>query len=300
MLVKLPEFLYSDNSGSTVSNNDQTPNYKIKTTLIPKKAKKFKLKFADKGLIKVSEILNTYFDNASYSNSNNYLNKVNIKIKLLFLIFILLLISFLNSIVYQLTITIILIFLSTILIIQNSNKNFAKSYIKKILYPTFFLGFLLSFPASFNFIINGEPIINLIHFNKEYKFWIYKLPENIFISKEGLSVTILITLRVFNSICSSILIIQSEPIEKFIDSLKIIFIPSSVRFILLITQKYIISFSRSVLEYYFSLKSRLFTEPDKSILYKITGTKAFLLYRKTKSKFNNIALAMKSRGIYNI
>ncbi len=300
MSVKLPEFLYSGNSASAVSNNDQTPNYKIKTTLIPEKAKKFKLKFADKGLIKVSEILNTYFDNASYSNSNNYLNKVNIKIKLLFLIFILLLISFLNSIVYQLTITIILIFLSAILIIQNSNKNFTKSYIKKILYPTFFLGFLLSFPASFNFIINGEPIINLIHLNKEYKFWIYELPENIFISKEGLSVTILITLRVFNSICSSILIIQSEPIEKFIDSLKIIFIPSSVRFILLITQKYIISFSRSVLEYYFSLKSRLFTEPDKSILYKITGTKAFLLYRKTKSKFNNIALAMKSRGIYNI
>lgn len=297
--MKLPDFFYRANSFRfEINNNTQNSHSDFKITKNP--PKRFKLKFIDKGILKTSYVLKAYFDNNTFSNKNDYLNKISIRIKIIFLIIILLIISFANKIEYQLIITSLLFILSLIYLIQQKDNYKTIKFIKKIIYPTIFLGFLLSFPASFNFITNGEPLINLFQLKNEYKFWVYKIPKEIFISKEGFDVTMLITLRVLNSISASILILQTEPIEKIINGLKILGVPSTIRTILLITQKYIILFSRTVQGYYFSMKSRMFAKPKNSLLYDIIGTRVYLLYRKTKEKFYGTSLAMKSRGIKNI
>ncbi len=301
MQVKLPDFLCRDNNfNKYILQKNKSKNISDKPDLSHSSKKRFKLKFVDKGLIKTSGILKMYFDNTTISSKKNYLNIIPAKVKLICLTLILIIISLSNTIEYQLIISGFLISLNLVFLIQLKEKNIIWSYIKKIIYPTILLGFLLSLPASINLITKGEELINLIQLNKEYKFWIYKIPDKIFISKEGIKITFLITLRVFNSITISMLILQSEPIEKIINSLKVLGIPTAIRTILLITQKYILIFSRTVEKYYFSLRSRLFTEPKKSQLYEITGSRAFLLYKKTKEKFYDISLALRSRGINNI
>lgn len=297
--MKLPEFFYKENN-FRFEINHHPQNFYSDFKITKNAPKRFKLKFIDKGILKTSYVLKAYFDNNTFSNKNNFLNKIPIRIKIFFIIIILLIISLANKIEYQLIITLLLFLLSLIYLIQQKDNYKTITFVKKIIYPTIFLGFLLSFPASFNFITNGEPLINLFQLKNEYKFWVYKIPKEISISKEGFNVTMLITLRVLNSIWASILIIQTEPIEKIINELKILGIPSTFRTILLITQKYIILFSRTVQGYYFSMKSRMYEEPKNSLLYEITGTRVYLLYRKTKEKFYGTSLAMKSRGIKNI
>ncbi|MCX7834356.1 MAG: hypothetical protein N2490_09125 [Ignavibacteria bacterium] len=296
--MNLPDFFYRNNNYYTNTEQDGlTPE-----NLISKKRnKKFKLKVIDKGIINTSKILSIYFDNnISFSTKDNFLNRIPTKIKILLLIVFLILISIANSIDYQLIIFFLLNCMSLIFIGTYNNLNVSLNFAKKIIYPTIFLGFLLSLPASLNLITKGQPLINIIELSNNIHFWFINVPNKIFISKEGFSVTMLITLRVFNSICITIMVLQSEPIEKIIDSLKVIGIPLTFRTILLITQKYIITFTRTVNSFYFSLKSRLFTYPDKSFYYKITGSRAFFLYKRTKDKFYKISLSMKSRGIQNI
>ncbi|MBN1634217.1 MAG: hypothetical protein JW917_08640 [Ignavibacteria bacterium] len=253
----------------------------------------------DKVIGKSAKSLNSILELTPDSRRKNIFTDKFPATKFLILIFILVLNSFLFNLQHLLFLSILLIIISifSILILHQGNKfSYLPKFYKKILIPVFLFGFLLSLPASLNFITPGREIFKIFGFGEARQLWIYYIPQNISFTAEGLEVTARITLRVFNAVCSTFFFFYLTSFEDFLFGLQKLKVPYSVVLIFSMFRVYLLLFLRTVQNYYFTLKSRLITQPDNAEIREFTGNRALNLFRLSTSEYKNISLAMKSRG----
>ncbi len=248
------------------------------------------MSFVDKGIEGIGELLRTTFIQWEFSTKNGYLQRIDPRVKILFLLFFIVIINLKKDLFSEFLIGLI-IFLFVVI-----SRLHLFDFYRKVLISAFLFGTLLSLPASLNLIMDGNVIFPLIHFKESYEFWIYRVPRTIGITEEGMSVVILLTSRVMNSVGLSLLILYTTPFPEMIKALKILRVPDTLLIIITLTYKYIFIFAKTVGEMHLARKSRMVRSISRKEAGRWVAGRIFLLFRRTQKKCEELNKAMMGRG----
>ncbi|MCU0848921.1 MAG: cobalt ECF transporter T component CbiQ [Spirochaetes bacterium] len=246
--------------------------------------------FIDKSLKSLAEIVGANYVQWETSKKNGLFQRLNPRLKLVFFIFNILLISIKKDVSSE-----AFLFLIMFIFITVSRLDLFRIY-KKILFAGFFFGFLVALPSSLNIITDGEIVLHLARLDGARQFWIYRIPAEIGITREGLSGVAMLCLRVMNSVSVSLLIIFTTPFYDLMKSLKTFRVPDSFIMIVLLSYKYIFILSKTIEDFYLALKSRLIGNVKGSEIRDIIAGRTFLVFKKSTAAYEEVYRAMVARG----
>jgi len=246
--------------------------------------------FIDKSLKSLAGIVGTGYIQWETSEKNGLFQKLNPRLKLVFFAFNIFIISFKKDVPSEALLFLIMFFFITL-----SRLELFRIY-KKILFAGFFFGFLVALPSSLNIITDGEMVLRLARLDGARQFWIYRIPAEIGITREGLSGVAMLCLRVMNSVSVSLLIIFTTPFYDIMKSLKTFRVPDSFIMIVLLSYKYIFILSKTIEDFYLALKSRLIGNVKGSEIRKIIAGRTFLVFKKSTAAYEDVYRAMVARG----
>jgi cobalt/nickel transport system permease protein len=254
------------------------------------KVSKHHLSFIDLTLKKMAGFIHTGYLQGTLSSQKGYLQKLDARIKIIFLIAFLLLISLSGHLfnLFCIALFFLVLFISSRIPVFN--------VYKKIVVLSFFFGFLVFVPAALNLVTPGKPIVTLAHFQEEKHFWIYHVPQTISITKEGLMLVLKLYLRVIDSLTLSFLVISTTPFVRIIKALKILKVPDTFLLIITLTYKFIFILAHTVQETYFALKLRWWRKVSQAEADKIVAGRVAYLFQKSWHKYEEVYMAMTARG----
>lgn len=175
------------------------------------------------------------------------------------------------------------------------NNHFIKTY-KRIILFTFIFGFLIAAPSSLNLVTKGEVLYPVARLSKSHDFWIYHIPQVIGFTREGLLGMSLLTLRVFNSVSISFLLITTTPFNDVIKGLKMFRVPDSLLMIITLAYLYIIILSNLVAESFLAMKSRIIGHMDNSEVRHLVAGRITHIFKMSRRHFEKTFQAMQARG----
>lgn len=246
--------------------------------------------FIDKTIQKLASLVQLNHQQMNLTERNALISKISVRTRLIVFLYFILLISFLKPIQSEIIISIVIMTMHLFL-----NNNFIKVY-KRIILFTFFFGFLIAAPSALNLISNGDVLWPVMRLSKSYDIWIYRIPQVIGFTKEGLLGMSLLTLRVFNSISISFLLINTTPFNDIIKGLKMFRIPDSLLMIITLAYLYIIILSNLVAESYLALKSRIIGHMDNKEVRQLIAGRITHIFKLSRRHFEKTFQAMLARG----
>ena len=256
----------------------------------PAKTKRAKFSFLDKTILNSSEAVKSIYLQAENAASDNFIQKINPKVKFISLIYMSVVVSVVSNPVTQILITAFIFLLFII-----ARLKLAEVY-RKILILAFIFGFLVVLPASLNLITPGKIIFNIVSFKRPSHFLIYSIPQNIGFTINGLQVVSLVFLRVLNSVSFALLVVYTTPFPSFIKSFKMVGVPDTFLMVISLAYKYIFILSRTIEETYFAFKSRLSGNIKSNSIRKLIGGRIFFIFKRSMIIYQNTYYAMVSRG----
>jgi cobalt/nickel transport system permease protein len=246
--------------------------------------------FIDKTLHKVAGFVASGYIQNELSSNNGFMQRFDARMKVLFLVYFVILISIQTHISGQIYFSVILG-----LLFFFSRINLLGVY-KKILVFTFLLGFLVAAPASLNLFNNGKVIFPIVHFKTSYHIWIYHVPSIIGITYEGCLLVTKLILKVMNSIGLTFLIYYTTPFNEIIKSLKIFRVPGLLLMTITLAYKFIFILSQTTEETYLAMKSKLWRKLNKAGVERVIAGRMAYIFRKSWVKYEEIFFAMTARG----
>ncbi len=245
----------------------------------------------DRALERIGSVIGTTFTQWELASKNGLLQTMDARVKLVCLLFLLVVGTVKNAILPGLSLAGLLF-----LLVCLSRLNPVYFY-RRIGVLAFLFGFLVVLPAACNLVTGGEIILPLMRFRSARTFWIYTLPETIGITREGLSVVGLVTLRMVNCLTISFLLLHTTPYPHIIKALKVLHVPDALLIVFVLTYKYIFIFSKMLEAVHLARKSRLSGRlPARGAGAWAAGRIAFL-FRKTQGRCEEIFQTMVSRGL---
>ncbi len=155
--------------------------------------------------------------------------------------------------------------------------------------------FLVALPSCLNVITPGEILLPLVDFPEERCFFAWCLPKTVGITRQGLEGTSMLTLRVFNSLSLSFLVIYTTPFSEMIRALKSLNVPDLFLLIIALSYQYILIFAKVMEDLHLARKSKLINNDSREARDWVAGRMAFL-FRRTKGRCEEVFSAMLSRG----
>jgi len=246
--------------------------------------------FIDKGLKSLSQVIKTGYIQWELASKEGLFQKLDARIKTLAGIFFIIIVSLKKEIMPEATIAVFIFLLCLAARIDLTE------FYRRVLIFGFIFGFLVAAPSALNLISKGEIILPLIKLPRPYDFWIYHIPTEIGITREGSYGVVLLTLRVMNSIAISLFVLHTTYFQDIIKALKALRVPDVFLMIITLSYKYIFIFAKTVEDMHLAKKSRLLGELNNAEGRRwITGRIAFI-FRKTQLKCDEIFKAMLGRG----
>jgi cobalt ECF transporter T component CbiQ len=252
-----------------------------------------KMSFIERGLHHLAEVIKTGYVQWETSSKDHFFQKIDARVKVLFLLFFIIIVSLKKNIPSEVLIG-IFVFLLTLL----SRLDIFNLY-KRVLFFTFLFGFLIALPSALNIITRGEIILPLVHLSKPYQFWIYRIPEEIGLTREGVLGVLMLTLRVMNSLALSFFVLYTTPFTEIIKALKVLKVPDTFLMIVILSYKYVFIFAKTIEDMHLAKKSRLAVKVSNAEARRwIAGRLAFL-FKKSRQRCEEIFKAMLGRGFSN-
>lgn len=249
--------------------------------------------FLEKGINNLAAIVASAYAQWELASRQGLLQKVDARMKVFFLIFFVFIISMKHNLGVMIGLG-VFFFLLAIL----SRLNLVNFY-KRVFLLSFFFGFLVTLPATFNLINKGEVLLPLFSLTQPYSFWVYEIPQEVGITKEGLENMVLLVLRLANSLSLSFLIIYTTPFPEIIKALKVMKIPENILLVITLAYKYILLFAHTAQTMHLAYKSRLISKTNKESSQKWVAGRLFTIFKRTRMKGEEIFKAMLSRGFHN-
>jgi len=251
---------------------------------------KVKVPFLERGIDHLAGVIKNGYAQWRFSSQNGLFQRIDARVKVLFLLCFIVIVSLKRDILPETCIW-IFVFLLTLF----SRLSILKVY-RRVLLLGFVFGFLVALPSAFNVITRGEIIFPIVRLPKSYNFWIYHLPADIGLTREGMYGVAMLTLRVVNSLSLSFLVLYTTPFHEVIRALKVLKVPDSFLIIITLCYKYIFIFSKTVEDMHLAKKSRVVRELNRTEAREwIAGRMAFL-FRKSRLKCEEVFKAMLGRG----
>jgi len=274
MRERIPSFLFQSPSSDTFRLEGRS----------------LRIPFLEKGLNHLAGMVRTIYSQWDISLREGIFQKTDARIKVFIFPFFLVIVSLRKEISSE-----ILIALFILSLMWFSRLPLLQLY-KKILFLSLIFGFLIALPSALNLFNDGEILLPLFDLPRSYLFWIYRVPDRIGLTREGLYGVVILTLRVMNSISLTFLILYTTPFPQIIRALKVFKVPDSLLITLFLSYKYLFIFTKSVEEIHLAKKSRLLREiPSHGARRWIAERIAFLV-RRTRGKAEEVFKAMVSRG----
>jgi len=224
------------------------------------------------------------------ADRNGLFQGLDPRLKVLFMVYLIVIVSLVRSVRVELAIA-GLVFLLIVL----SRLNVFFLY-RRILGFAFLFGFLVVLPSAFNVITPGDIILPVATLARDYQFWIYRIPQEIGITREGAFGVSMLTLRVANSLGISLLIVYTTPFFEIIRALKVFRVPDTFLMIIILTYKYIFIFSRTVEDMYLAMKSRLAVPVRSGMIRELIAGRIFYIFKRSQMRYEETYRAMVSRG----
>ncbi|MEJ2689921.1 MAG: energy-coupling factor transporter transmembrane component T, partial [Deltaproteobacteria bacterium] len=131
---------------------------------------------------------------------------------------------------------------------------------------------------------------------RPYEFWIYHIPRDIGLTREGLQGVALLTSRVFNSISLSMLVLYTTPFTEIVRALKVLKVPDTFLMVIILAYKYIFIFAKTVEDMHLAKKSRMVGAAGDDEARRWIAGRIGLIFTKTQIKCEELYKAMLSRG----
>lgn len=248
------------------------------------------MSFIDSGISHLGRVIKTGYIQWELASKDGFFHRIDARIKMLFLIFFIIIVSLKKEIVPEIIIALFVFGLTAI-----SRLNLFNFY-KKVIPLGFIFGFLIALPSAFNIITKGEVILPVIHLSRSYDIWIYHVPETIGITREGISGVVMLTMRVLNSVALSFLILYTTPFPEIIRALKVFKVPDTILMIITLTYKYIFIFAKIVEDMHLAKKSRIAGVVSNAEVRKWIAGRIAFIFKKTQQRCEDVFNAMLSRG----
>jgi len=274
MANKIPSFLLAQSTPASVKNGRE----------------KVKVPFLERGIDHLAGVIKNGYAQWELSSQNGFFQKIDARVKVLFLLFFILIVSLKRDVLPETYIWVFVFMLALF-----SRLSILKVY-KRVLFLGFLFGFLIALPSVFNVITKGEIVLPVARLSRPYSFWIYHIPADIGITREGIYGVAMLTMRVINSLSLSFLVLHTTPFHEIVRALKVLKVPDSFLIIITLCYKYIFVLSKTVEDMHLAKKSRIVRELSNAEAREwIMGRIAFI-YRKTQLRCEEVFKAMIGRG----
>ena len=224
------------------------------------------------------------------SGRAGFLQGLDSRVKVVFMLLYIVLISLSGSVISQLIIAGILFLLCLV------SKISIYHLYRKVVVAGFLFGFLIFVPAALNIFTKGEPVLTLVHFSRSHQFWIYTIPEEITVTRAGILVVMRLTLRVINSVSLVLLIVSTTTFERIIKSLSFFKVPQLFLLTLTLSYRFIFILSNAVTETYRALSMRWWNGGTVKEAEAIVAGRIGYLFRKSWERYEIVYQAMIARG----
>jgi cobalt ECF transporter T component CbiQ len=249
-----------------------------------------KIPFIEKGIHHLADVIKTGYIQWETASQNDFLQKIDARVKVLFLLSYVVIVSLKRDIVVQGIIGVLVFVLALI-----ARLNLIDLY-KRVFFWGFIFGFLVALPSAFNVVTPGEILLPLLELSKNYHLWVYQIPQEIGITKQGVDGVLMLTSRVMNSLALSLLVSYTTPFTEIIRALRMLKVPDSFLIIFTLSYKYIFIFAKTAEDMHLAKKSRLAGHVNNAEARRwIAGRFAFL-FKKTQLRCEEIFKAMVGRG----
>ncbi len=246
--------------------------------------------FIENGMHHLADVIKTGHVQWETASADDFLQKIDARVKVLFLLLYVVIVSLKKDIAVQVIIGVFVFVLAAI-----SRLNIIALY-KRVLFWGLIFGFLVALPSAFNIITPGEILLPVLHLSKNYSLWVYHIPKEIGITKQGVDGVLMLTSRVMNSLALSLLVSYTTPFPEIIRALRLFKVPDAFLIIVTLSYKYIFIFAKTVEDMHLAKKSRLARQVRNTDARRwIAGRFAFL-FKKTQLRCEEIFKAMIGRG----
>jgi energy-coupling factor transporter transmembrane protein EcfT len=246
--------------------------------------------FLDKAISNLAGFIRISYIQWDMASREGLFQRLDARTKVLFLVFLLVIISLKKTIHSELAIAGLLFLLALL------SRLDLLAFYRRPLSLGFLFGFLVALPSSLNVITKGEAFLPLLHLSKPYDLWIYHIPQTVGLTQEGLLGILMLTSRVVNSLTATFLLLHTTAFSEVIRTLKVLKLPDTMLMVLSLTYKYLFIFSRTVEDMYLARKSRLAGTVRRSEMRQWVAGRMALIFRKTQIECEEIFRAMQGRG----
>ena len=251
---------------------------------------KVKVPFLERGINHLAGVIRKGYVQWEVSSRNGFFQKIDARVKVLFLLFFIFIVSLKGTILPE---TYIWVFVFALTLF--SRLSILKVY-KRVLLLGFLFGFLVALPSAFNVITKGEIILPVVRLSKAYHFWIYPIPADIGITREGIYGVAMLTMRVINSLSLSFLVLYTTPFHEIMRALKVLKAPDSFLIIITLCYKYIFIFSKTIEDMHLAKKSRIVRQLSRTEAREWIAGRIVFIFRKTQLRCEEVFKAMIGRG----
>ncbi len=208
-----------------------------------------KKNFVEKTLVEIAGMMERSIFSEKYASTRGFLQRIDPRIKLITILLIIVTTSFVWK-----TEIILGIYAFTLLFAYLSRVDLF-FFIKRVwLFIPIFSG-MIAFPAIFNIVTPGEPLVTFVQFDSTVRFWVFQFTE-ISITKEGTFGALLFISRVATSVSLIVLLTLTTRWADIMKSLRTLGVPQIFVLILSMTYQYIFLLVRIVQEMHLAKKSR--------------------------------------------
>lgn len=211
---------------------------------------KKKTNFLEKTINDVAGVLKESIFSEQLANAKGMLQNIDLRIKLVAVIFLL----FMAALVRH--IPILLAFYIFTLILAYFSKVPLQFFIKRVwLFIPFFTGIIV-LPSIFNLVRPGDPLITLLNLGQPIQWGFIHLPATIAITTQGLTGAGLIILKVGVSVSLVVLLTITSRWTELLKALRVFFIPAIFIMVLEMTYRYIFLLLTVITDMFIARKCR--------------------------------------------
>jgi cobalt ECF transporter T component CbiQ len=255
------------------------------------RAVKVRLLIVAKGAEHAAELLRAVFLQMEISSARGMLQAVDARVKVVFLLLFVVVVSVKRAILPELAIMVFLLCLAIVSRLQ------LLVHYRKIVILTFIFGVLLGLPSAFNVVTPGEIVVTVWRFDAGYAVGPWTLPDTIGLTDEGLRRITILSLRVMNSLSITFLVFATTPFMEIIRALKMLRVPDVFLLTITLAYKYIFLFTATVHDMHLAKMSRL-TGPERdSVTRSWAAGRIAFLFRKSQQRCDEVFRAMTARGM---
>lgn len=245
-------------------------------------------RFLDKTLCRVITFVEDTMFNETSSAQNGLLQMIEPRLKVISLLVFVVVLSLQKSVEG------IAVFSLLAVLLALASRISLTTFAKRLL-PAAALTIIISLPVILNLIVEGDPLLVLLRFERAVNIGPLVIPQEIAVTRQGLGSAVTLLLRVLTSVSIVFLLAMTTPPNTLLKTLSSL-VPGALDPLVSISYRYIFFLVRKVEHFIMGLRSRQIAAVTSSTGRRWVASRIGLLFSMSLEFSNELSMAMESRG----